>query len=390
MIKYPLLFILPIILQVSCGSSEDPINGGSDLLPELSVRDAQVIEQAGSVSLLFELKLSEPSTEEISVNFTVKGLTAEPGIDFIDNSGRISLPAGSLSSEILVPILDDNLKEMDEKVSVTLSNVSSASITDGEAIGVIVDNDISSNFITDGYITNKEQYGYNIAWEDEFDGELDPATYNYELGDNGWGNNELQNYTNSELNSYTSDGKLIIKAINEGGKYTSARITTQGKKEFKYGRIDIRAKLPIGQGIWPALWMLGANIGNIGWPACGEIDIMENIGRLPKISYGTAHWGPQGRGFSTYKTGEYSIPENFNNAFHVFSIVWEFNRITWYVDETKFFTIGTGDMQGEQYRFNENFFFILNVAVGGNWPGNPDETTVFPQQMEIDYIRVFQ
>lgn len=375
----------------SCGGSNEPDLGPDLNQPSISIRDAQVIEQTGGGQILFEVMVSEVSTEVINVTYQVMGITAEPGADFIDNSGSLTIPAGQTRAEIAVPVNDDTIKEMDEKLSISITNASSATISDGNAVGLIIDNDKSTNFTEDGYITERNIYGYNLVWEDEFDSGIDPQSFNYELGDNGWGNNELQNYTDAQANANTEDGKLIIKAIREGtNRYTSARLTTKGKKEFKYGRIDIRAKITIGQGIWPALWMLGSNIDQVGWPACGEIDIMENVGHIPKTSYGTAHWGPQGRGFSTYSTGEYTIADNYTDAFHVFSIQWEFNKITWYVDETKFHTITTSDMGGEQYRFNDNFFFIFNVAVGGNWPGNPDATTVFPQQMAIDYIRVYQ
>jgi beta-glucanase (GH16 family) len=163
---------------------------------------------------------------------------------------------------------------------------------------------------------------------------------------------------------------------------------TKAKKEFQYGRIDIRARLPYGQGIWPAIWMLGANIDDVGWPRCGEIDIMELVGHLPKVSHGTAHYDVDGW---ASKGSSYALTtgQTFSDEFHVFTIVWEMNRIKWYVDYNKFFELSAQDVGGT-YPFNNPFFFIMNIAVGGNWPGDPDETTVFPQTMEVDYIRVFQ
>ena len=237
----------------------------------------------------------------------------------------------------------------------------------------------------------------NLVLSEEFDieGAPDAAVWDYDIGIGnadtgpGWGNNELQNYTDDPENAFIENSNLVIRAKKDDGKYTSARLTTKDKKEFKFGRIDVRAKLPQGQGIWPAIWMLGENIDDVSWPACGEIDIMELVGHTPKTVHGTAHWGLRGEP-STYKTGSTSRENNFSESFHVFSIVWEFNEITWYLDETKFHSFSSDQTQGKPYPFNNEFFFIMNVAVGGNWPGNPDDTTVFPQEMIVDYIRVFQ
>ena len=157
-----------------------------------------------------------------------------------------------------------------------------------------------------------------------------------------------------------------------------------------YGRVDIRAKLPTGQGIWPALWMLGANLDTKGWPACGETDIMELIGKEPATSHATVHFGSD---FGNHKyTGKaYTLSgEIFNDRFHVFSLVWEHNQLWFYVDDILFYDFTSQDTQGQPYPFNEPSFFIFNVAIGGQWPGNPDATTVFPQMMVVDYIRVFE
>ena len=159
---------------------------------------------------------------------------------------------------------------------------------------------------------------------------------------------------------------------------------------FKFGRIDIRAKLPVGKGMWPALWMLGTNISSVGWPACGEIDNMELIGTKPSTVYGTLHWSNAG-GSHASKGSDFELPSgDFSNQFHVFSIVWAENNIQWYVDDQKYLDISISDVGAGNYPFNMSQFFIFNVAVGGNWPGSPDNTTEFPQRMFVDYIRVFQ
>ena len=236
-----------------------------------------------------------------------------------------------------------------------------------------------------------------LVWHDEFDGEaLNEDFWTHEIGNgvNGWGNNELEYY--QAENTSVKNGYLTIKAQIQnidGFHYTSSRIVTKGKKAFTYGRVDIRAQLPKGQGIWPALWMLGSNISDpgIGWPKCGEIDIMEmiggGVGRDDKV-YGTAHWDNAGTyasygGNTTLKDGAF-----FNDKFHVFSIVWTEKSIIWYLDDVQYHVIDT--TPAELSEFQKEFFIVFNVAVGGNWPGSPDTRTTFPQRMVVDYIRVFQ
>ncbi len=247
-----------------------------------------------------------------------------------------------------------------------------------------------------GYSTALDAYPtMNLFWQDEFNGDaLNLSDWTHEIGNNnGWGNNELEYY--QAANTTVHDGYLVIKAKKEnvGGKlYTSSRIITKDKKEFKYGRVDIRAKLPKGQGIWPALWMLGANISEVSWPKCGEIDIMEMIGggaNRDNTVYGTLHWDDAGTKVCTCDKPGYSIPEGLlNDKFHVFTIVWDESFITWYVDDVQFNKIDIRPAELDE--FQKDFFFIFNLAVGGTWPGNPDTSTIFPQRMVVDYIRVFQ
>ncbi len=243
-----------------------------------------------------------------------------------------------------------------------------------------------------GYSTPENYSGMSLVWRDEFEGNnLNPSDWKHETGGSGWGNNELEYY--QEKNTAVHDGYLIITAEKEnvGGKnYTSSRIITQGKKEFQYGRVDIRALLPSGQGIWPALWMLGGNATTVGWPACGEIDIMEMIGGAGKDNtvHGTAHWDNKGSHASFGGKLSLAPPKILADEFHVFSIVWTPTSITWYLDDVQYEVIDT--TPSDLSEFQSNFYFIFNVAVGGNWPGNPDATTTFPQRMIVDYIRIFQ
>lgn len=232
-----------------------------------------------------------------------------------------------------------------------------------------------------------------LVWADEFDytGLPDPAKWNMETGGGGWGNKELQYYTNSQSNAMVNNGILTITARKEsvdGYDYTSARITTQNKFDFKYGRIEARMKLPYGKGMWPAFWMLGANFNSVGWPACGEIDIMEMVGgpEGDNTVHTTLHWDNNGEQASYGQS--YSLASGiFADDFHVFSLEWNSQQIRGYADNVEFFAadITPADLS----EFEKNFFIIMNLAVGGNWPGSPDETTEFPQTLEVDYVRVY-
>jgi beta-glucanase (GH16 family) len=267
---------------------------------------------------------------------------------------------------------------------------------------------VSSNIVTmnaknlgldpnTGYTSATTYPGYTLAWADEFNGTEISADWTFELGDGcptlcGWGNDELEFY--KKENTRLQDGKLIISAKMENAgsrSYTSSRLITKGKKFFTYGRVDIRALLPKGQGIWPALWMLGENISEVGWPKCGEIDIMELIGgstdNRDGTIHGTVHWdnagSPANYGGSTkLSTGI------FNDEYHVFSIIWDQEKIVWLLDDVQYHVIDI--RPAELNEFQQPFFFIMNVAVGGRWPGSPNASTVFPQEMRVDYIRVFQ
>jgi beta-glucanase (GH16 family) len=240
------------------------------------------------------------------------------------------------------------------------------------------------------------------VWQDDFNQPAgtapDPGRWTYDLGDNGWGNAELQRYTDSRENSFVvddpeaTDGKaLVIRAVREGaGQPTSARLKTQGKFAPTYGRIEARMKLPRGQGIWPAFWMLGESITATGWPRCGEIDIMEVVGHEPHRLHGTLHGpgysGKEGLNQSTLLPAGRTL----SDAYHVFSVEWSPGKIVWFLDGRSFHVLTPESLpRGAAWVFDDApFFLILNLAVGGHWPGYPDATTVFPQELRVDYVRV--
>jgi len=246
-----------------------------------------------------------------------------------------------------------------------------------------------------GYKTQPTREGWNLVWTDEFTNpEIDTTKWEHEVNGNGGGNNELQYYTASKANSYIKDGFLVIKAMKQNYKgkfYTSGRLRTAKKADWTYGRFDIRAKLPIQQGIWPAIWMLPTDWVYGTWPQSGEIDIMEIIGNKPGTLYGTVHYGDPWPN-NKWKSGILELPEgkDFSQEFHEFSVEWEPNEIRWYMDDSLFATRVPADLAPHRWPFDQNFHMILNLAVGGNWPGPPDENTTFPKYMWVDYVRVYK
>ncbi len=229
----------------------------------------------------------------------------------------------------------------------------------------------------------------SLVWSDEFEtaGAPDPAKWGYDIGTgaNGWGNNELEYYTNRPQNAVVANGVLKITAISEnysGKAYTSARLLTKGKFSFAYGRIEVRAKLPAGAGTWPAIWMLGDNINTAGWPACGEVDIMEHRGSELNKIYGTLHYPGH---FGGNGDGSTLVVPDVTTAFHNYIVEWSPATIKFYVDTQLYYTfINSGSLP-----FNQNFFIILNVAMGGNF-GGPVDPTFANASMEVDYVRVYQ
>ena len=241
---------------------------------------------------------------------------------------------------------------------------------------------------------------WELVWNDEFSGSEIAGHWNHEVNAWGGGNNELQYYTDRDENSFVRGGKLHIVAREEdyegpegARNFTSARLNTKGNAEWTYGRFEVRARLPEGQGIWPAVWMLPTDNVYGTWAASGEIDIVELVGHVPGRVHGTLHYGGEWP-MNTYTGDSYRLPrgKKFSDAFHTFTLIWEEGAIHWYVDGEHYQTQRswrTGDHEFPA-PFDQRFHLLLNVAVGGNWPGPPDDTTEFPQEMVVDYVRVYQ
>tara|TARA_X000000950_G_scaffold206499_1_gene248420 strand:+ start:40 stop:888 length:849 start_codon:yes stop_codon:yes gene_type:complete len=249
-------------------------------------------------------------------------------------------------------------------------------------------------------INDWEIEGWNIIWQDEFDQDsLDLTKWSHETGGHGWGNNELQYYTDSDSNSYVENGNLVLKAevVPQGigssrglRYYSSARLRTYGKGDWKYGRIEVKAKVASGQGIWPAIWMLPTDWLFGGWPSSGEIDIMEHVGYDLGVVHGSVHTEAYNHKINTQRSSAKKIT-NVDTEFHVYSIIWDKDMISFFIDDVQYFLF-ENDQQGnyKTWPFDQRFHLLINIAVGGDWPGNPNNSTNFPRTMLIDYVRVYE
>jgi beta-glucanase (GH16 family) len=234
--------------------------------------------------------------------------------------------------------------------------------------------------------------GWELVWHDEFDGKaIDSANWTFDVGAGGWGNGEAEYYTSRPENARLEDGMLVIEAREEkyeGSYYTSARLKTQGLQSFQYGRIEARIQVPSGAGLWPAFWMLGADFDGSNWPDCGEVDIMEYIGREPDLIMGTLH-GPGysgALGVTKWNRQEYAIADEF----HTYAVEWKDGQIDWYYDGELYSTVTSADVGDREWVFDHPFFIILNLALGGQLAGPIGLDTVFPAYLYVDYVRVYQ
>ncbi|WEK35782.1 MAG: family 16 glycosylhydrolase [Candidatus Pseudobacter hemicellulosilyticus] len=401
--KYPLpklflpaSFFILLLASAGCGKS----GGGEQVTPKLSMSDLSVAEGNGGANIIeVVLTLDRASSQTVTVAASTIEGTAKAGEDYNPlNKLPVSFRPGETQVVIPVSIVGDDIREADETFQLRLENPVNAVMLKGTVTITLGNDDTRVPFSNTGYEAPTSYPGYTLAWSDEFTGSaLDASNWVAETGDGcpnlcGWGNNELQYYMQPSSNLFLQDGKMIIEARAEsyGGKnYSSSRIKTQGKRSFTFGRIDIRAILPYGKGIWPAVWMMPQNSVYGNWPTSGELDIMEHVGHELSRVHGTVHYGPGPQSISVSRS--YDLPAGkFNDGFHVFSIEWEKDEIRWYVDNTLFSTFNKAAAGTNTYPFNEAFYLIVNLAVGGNWPGAPDAETSFPKWLILDYIRVYQ
>lgn len=392
---YLLFAVCTLTIYSACSKSSS--GTPAETLPVAKVNSLSQERSTTTMIFRFTVSLDKVASSEASVHYATLPATAEENKDYVPVSGTLTIPAGQKQATFDVEVKGDSIRKEDQFFYVQIDNPKNCQVSgNGKNSGNIINaNGLYFPVDNTGYSTPNTYPGYALAWSDEFEGNsISNTNWTFESGNNnGWGNNELENYTNRTQNAFVSQGNLIIEAREEsyqGYNYTSARMITKGKKVFTFGRVDIRARVPKGRGVWPALWMLGSNIDAVNWPACGEIDIMELLGQEPNKMYGTLHWGANTAAHESKGANYILGAGSFDEQFHVYSMVWKEDSIKLYVDDVEFFEADKTDFATSDYPFNKDFFFLFNIAVGGNWPGSPDATTVFPQRMVVDYIRVFQ
>ena len=380
--------ILSIVFILNSCNSDD-----EKKLPSIFIESIQVEEGNTTNYLEVMLTLTNSVDYDLSVDVRTVDGTAIKGEDYTDLYEVIIFSAGQEQALFDIEILGDDIPEDNEIFSIILENPLNVKIDNRTATVTLINDDEHIFSIPEtGYSTPETYEGMTLVWSDEFDGpEINSNNWTFEIGTGnwGWGNNELQYY--QEDNTSIIDGNLVVEARRqtlENSNYTSSRLITRGKQSFQYGRVDIRAVMPEGQGIWPALWMLGSNHLQVGWPTCGEIDIMEMIGgeERDNVVHGTAHWNQDGH--VSYGQSMTNVSGKLSEEYHVYSIIWDEQSIRWYFDDVNFNTIDI--TPAALSAFHDDFFFIMNIAVGGIWAGSPDNTTLFPQWLIVDYIRVFQ
>lgn len=395
------LAFLLILALFSCKDDDDAPENPQALQPTVSIADVTVTEADEDFDTQLTISLSREFSAPVVLTYATADGEASGLSDFErTENAELIIPAGSTEGTVTVRIRGDEAEEMTETFEVLILNAVNATVERSRAtVTILDDDDPDSNVLQipeTGYETPESYEGMQLVWEDDFDAATinqDDWTFEIGTGNNGWGNNELQYYRAENAYIAQSD-YLVIEAKNEafgGSDYTSTRMITQDKQEFQYGRIDIRAVLPEGQGIWPALWMLGENFQEVGWPQCGEIDIMELVGHQPNRVHATVHY-PNADGNHTFTGTSDALTggAKFSDEFHVFSLIWEEDKMEFLRDGEVYQTLTPDILAPGQYPFNHPFFFIFNVAVGGQWPGSPDASTSFPQRMIVDYVRVFQ
>lgn len=381
-------------------SSCDKGGGGEPSQPKPLVTVNSVTQNegnSGNTPFNFTITLSSSSSQQVTVTYSTIDGTAKANDDFIPVVNQsVVFASGETQKTITIQVKGDAVREGNESFSIMLTGATNANIQQFTGTGTITNDDVNIAFNNTGYDAPTSYPGYTLLWQDEFNtGTLNTSIWFFENGDGcpnvcGWGNNELEYYRPENL--FFQDGKMVIEAKKEsfGGKeYTSTKILTRDKKAMKFGRVDIRAILPKGKGIWPAFWLLPQHNVFGGWPRSGEIDIMEMVGHEPNKTHATIHYGP-GPGSTQISRSTTISGATFNDEFHVFSLEWKEDQMKWYLDGNLFSTINKADLGANNYPFNEEFFMILNFAVGGNWPGSPDANTVFPQYLIVDYVRWYQ
>ena len=363
------------------GSNNTP----EEILSKLSIDDVTLFEGTGdNTPFEFTLSLDKTFSKPVSVSYSTADGTAKGGEDFTAVTAQtVTFQPGERIKKITISVIGDTKRESAETFTVNLSNISNGVIAKATGTGTIRDDDEGAAFT-------------NLVWSDEFNytGLPDNTKWGYDVGGHGWGNNELQYYTKERSeNARVEGGNLIIEARRENmenREYTSARLVSKNKGDWKYGRVEVKAKLPQGRGIWPAIWMLPTEWKYGDWPRSGEIDIMEFVGYEPDRVHGTVHTQSFNHSIGTQKGSSLQFTD-LASASHVYAIEWHADKIDFFVDNQRYFTFTNTNRGSADWPFDQTFHLILNVAVGGNWGGAQGvDPSVYPQRFVIDYVRVYQ
>lgn len=396
------VFFAGALLALSCSKSGSGGGGQKQttpaVVPAISINNVtQVRDTAAASTFTFAVTMNQQTTDTVTVSYATADSSAFAGKDYTATSGTLTFLPGSSVGVIKVQVAPGNLRAANTIFLVRLSSPVHGTLTTASGDGIIENQGNNLGPDTTGYQTPVSYVGYKLVWSDEFtESAVNTNYWQYDLGNGGWGNNELECYTDS--NAIVANGYLQIQAKKENvvyngvtSNYTSSRMNTAGKFSFEYGRVDIRAKLPVQPGMWPALWFLGNDFGTAGWPGCGETDLMELVGSNPHLVTGSIHW-LQGNNAEGTLNNTYTLPggADYSQKFHVFSLVWTPAQITMYVDDMAYMTVSSTSISSGTWPFNQPQFMIFNVAVGGDWPGPPTAQTTFPETMYVDYVRVFQ
>jgi beta-glucanase (GH16 family) len=390
------------LLVLSCSKSGSSNGGGQQKtpapIPTITINNVtQVRDTAVASTYTFAVTLSQQTTDTVTVNYATADSSAFANTDYTPSTGTLTFLPGNSVGVVKVTVKPSNLRAANSIFLVKLTNPVNSTLSTAEGDGIIENQGNNLGSDTTGYQTPSSYVGYKLLWSDEFNESTVNTNYwQYDLGNGGWGNQELECYTDS--NATIVNGYLQIQAKQQNvtyngvaSNYTSTRMNTAGKFSFEYGRVDIRAKLPVAPGMWPALWFLGNNFGTAGWPRCGETDLMELVGSNPHLVTGSIHW-LEANGNEGTLNNTYTLPggADYSQKFHVFSLVWTRTQITMYVDDIPYMSESSTSISSGTWPFDQPQFLIMNVAVGGNWPGSPTAQTIFPQSMYVDYVRVFQ
>ena len=392
---------LSIFLFFACGKKIPQIPDVK-VTPKIKISTTNFTEGIDEF-VVVNLSLENEIDSLVFVNYKTVSISAEEGKDFEATSGILvfSKDDASHKQSIFIDLLDDDKYEEEENFEIQFTTDSLVNLEKDKITITILDNDeqITDNDFP-GYLTPKSYDGWKLLWADEFGGEtLDLDKWNVIVGNGcpslcGFGNNEFQYYRAENIELV--NGLLTIHALKEDFQdrhYTSARILTQDKFFYTFGRMDIRAKLPYSQGLWPALWMMGQNKKTVGWPECGETDVMELRGAIPNTTSSTLHYKNASGKHQNTAVKKHVLEEgNYSDEFHVFTTIWNEHKIEFFVDDIRYHTVFFSSMNfyNNTNSFLKDFFILMNVAVGGNFGGNPDSSTQWPQKMEVDYVRVFQ